>query len=138
MEKKLTVQVWSDVICPWCWIAERSFQQALAKFAHRSEVDIVHRAYRLRLGETRRPVEEMLAKKFGTQVDPLQFLSQMEAVAAQDGLPSSKCRDSPQQSPTGTVRDGSKKGRLSAEPVRIDVRMRQTDQRLDRSHPLGP
>jgi predicted DsbA family dithiol-disulfide isomerase len=86
MEKKLTVQVWSDVICPWCWIAERRFQQALAKFAHRSEVDIVHRAYRLKLGEARRPVEETLAKKFGPQVNPLQFLSQMEAVAAEDGL----------------------------------------------------
>ena len=86
MEEKLTVQVWSDVICPWCWIAERRFEQALAKFAHRSEVDIVHRAYRLKLGEARRPVEEMLAKKFGPHVNPLQFLSQMEGVAAQDGL----------------------------------------------------
>jgi predicted DsbA family dithiol-disulfide isomerase len=86
MEKKLTVQVWSDVICPWCWIAERRFQQALVKFAHRSQVDIVHRAYRLKFGEARRPVEEMLAKKFGPHVNPLQFLSQMEAVAAQDGL----------------------------------------------------
>jgi predicted DsbA family dithiol-disulfide isomerase len=86
MEKILTVQVWSDVICPWCWIAEHRFQQALAKFAHRSQVDVVHRAYRLKLGEARHPVEEMLMKKFGPRVNPLQFLSQMEGAAAQDGL----------------------------------------------------
>ncbi len=50
MEKILTVRVWSDVICPWCWIAEHRFQQALAKFPDRSQVDLIHREYRLKLG----------------------------------------------------------------------------------------
>jgi predicted DsbA family dithiol-disulfide isomerase len=86
MDKMLTVQIWSDVICPWCWIAERRLQQALAKFPHRAQVNVVHRAYRIKLHEARRPVEEMLAEKLGSRGDPLQFLSQIEAVAARDGL----------------------------------------------------
>ena len=30
----LTVEIWSDLICPWCWIGKRRFDEALAAFAH--------------------------------------------------------------------------------------------------------
>lgn len=27
--KKITVEVWSDFVCPWCWIAKKRLEQAI-------------------------------------------------------------------------------------------------------------
>ena len=34
----MPVDVWSDVICPWCYIGKRRLEAALARFEHRDEV----------------------------------------------------------------------------------------------------
>ena len=34
----MQVEIWSDVVCPWCYIGKRRFEQALAGFAHRDDV----------------------------------------------------------------------------------------------------
>jgi len=39
MEPVLKVQIWSDLICPWCWIAEQRFERALSRFPHIDKVD---------------------------------------------------------------------------------------------------
>ncbi|HZU85762.1 MAG TPA: DsbA family protein [Polyangiaceae bacterium] len=44
---ELRVDIWSDVVCPWCAIGKRRFEDALARFAHRDEVDVVWRAFEL-------------------------------------------------------------------------------------------
>jgi protein-disulfide isomerase len=41
------VEIWSDVVCPWCYIGKRRFEQALAGFPHRDEVEVVWRAFEL-------------------------------------------------------------------------------------------
>jgi predicted DsbA family dithiol-disulfide isomerase len=43
----MRVEIWSDVVCPWCYIGKRRFEQALAGFAHRDEVEVVWRAFEL-------------------------------------------------------------------------------------------
>ena len=37
----LTVEIWSDLICPWCWIGKRRFDEALATFAHTCAIRVV-------------------------------------------------------------------------------------------------
>ncbi|PRE63326.1 DsbA family oxidoreductase [Burkholderia multivorans] len=83
----LTVEIWSDLICPWCWIGKRRFDEALAAFAHADRVDVALRAYRLMPGQSVEPVEAMLAAKYrmsAAQVD--QMLRQMTDAAASVGL----------------------------------------------------
>lgn len=83
----LTVEIWSDLICPWCWIGKRRFDEALAAFAHADRVDVALRAYRLMPGQPVEPVEAMLAGKYRmspAQVD--QMLRQVTDAAASVGL----------------------------------------------------
>ena len=46
----MRVEIWSDVVCPWCYIGKRRFEQALAGFPHRDEVEVVWRSYELAPG----------------------------------------------------------------------------------------
>jgi predicted DsbA family dithiol-disulfide isomerase len=43
----MQIQIWSDVVCPWCYLGKRRFEHALAEFDHRAEVHVVHRAFQL-------------------------------------------------------------------------------------------
>jgi predicted DsbA family dithiol-disulfide isomerase len=43
----MKVEIWSDVVCPWCYIGKRRFEAALARFEHRDEVEVVWRSYEL-------------------------------------------------------------------------------------------
>ncbi|MCB0764892.1 MAG: DsbA family oxidoreductase [Flavobacteriales bacterium] len=45
--EKLTVEIWSDVVCPFCYIGKREFEHALARFAHREEVEVIWRSFEL-------------------------------------------------------------------------------------------
>jgi len=64
----MQVEIWSDVICPWCYIGKRRFELALANFAQRESVKIVWRSFEL---DPKSPpqypvtLEEMLAQKYG-------------------------------------------------------------------------
>ena len=64
----MKVEIWSDIICPWCYIGKRRFEQALAQFGQRENVHIIWRSFEL---DPKSPpqypdtLEEMLARKYG-------------------------------------------------------------------------
>jgi predicted DsbA family dithiol-disulfide isomerase len=63
----MQVEIWSDVICPWCFIGKRRFEIALANFAHRESVQVIWRSFELdQKSPPRYPMslEEMLARKY--------------------------------------------------------------------------
>ncbi|MEU5876083.1 DsbA family oxidoreductase [Spirillospora sp. NPDC047279] len=84
----MRVEIWSDLVCPWCYIGKRRFESALASFEHRDQVEVVHRSFQL--DPTQSGVEdrdEMLAAKFGlTRERAARMNEEMAARAAQDGL----------------------------------------------------
>jgi len=41
------VEIWSDVVCPWCYVGKRHFEEALSRFPHRDEVSVVWRSFEL-------------------------------------------------------------------------------------------
>lgn len=43
----MTVEVWSDVMCPFCYIGKRKFEHALAKFPEKNKVKLVWKSYQL-------------------------------------------------------------------------------------------
>ena len=78
MSKPLVIEVWSDVVCPWCFIGRRRLQKALTKFAPNS-FEVKHRAFQLQpdLNEKVKTIE-MLAKKY--QVAPDQVAAMQNNV----------------------------------------------------------
>ncbi|QRP49769.1 DsbA family oxidoreductase [Amycolatopsis sp. FDAARGOS 1241] len=62
------VEIWSDVICPWCYLGKARFETALAAFEHRDEVRVTFRSFELDPSRSGvEPVQRMLAAKVGPQ-----------------------------------------------------------------------
>jgi len=43
----MQIEIWSDVMCPFCYIGKRRFEKALSGFAHKDEVELVWKSFRL-------------------------------------------------------------------------------------------
>jgi predicted DsbA family dithiol-disulfide isomerase len=86
----MQVEIWSDVVCPWCYLGKRRFERALASFAHRDDVDVVYRSFELdpsAVPGVTTPTVELLAGKYGMSVAQAHHAQrQMERRAEQDGL----------------------------------------------------
>ena len=41
------IEIWSDVVCPWCYIGKRRLERALGEFEHAGEVEITWRSFQL-------------------------------------------------------------------------------------------
>jgi predicted DsbA family dithiol-disulfide isomerase len=39
--RSVRIEVWSDVVCPWCYIGKRRLEAALERFPHRDDVEVV-------------------------------------------------------------------------------------------------
>jgi predicted DsbA family dithiol-disulfide isomerase len=86
----MRVDIWTDVVCPWCYVGKRRFEKALATFEHRDDVQVVHRSFQLNptfpVGQTS-PRRNALMSKYGLseqQVDTMN--ARMEQTAAEEGL----------------------------------------------------
>jgi predicted DsbA family dithiol-disulfide isomerase len=84
------IEVFSDVVCPWCYIGKRRLEQALAEFPHADEVDVLFRSFQLDPSTPKDPeqtLEEMLSAKFGTSRDEARAMNQrVSDIAAGVGL----------------------------------------------------
>ena len=65
MEKALTIQIWSEIECPWCWVGKRRLERAIAEVPFKDHIQVIHRAFRLMPGAKARPVEQVFAGKHG-------------------------------------------------------------------------
>src|SRR5690349_10772794 len=43
----MKIEIWSDVVCPWCYIGKRRFENALAAFEHKDKVEVTYRSFQL-------------------------------------------------------------------------------------------
>jgi predicted DsbA family dithiol-disulfide isomerase len=75
----MRVAIWSDVVCPWCYIGKRRFEAALARFEHADDVEVTWRSFELDPSAPTvqtEPHAERLARKYGVS------LAQVEAMDA--------------------------------------------------------
>jgi predicted DsbA family dithiol-disulfide isomerase len=86
----MRIDIWSDIVCPWCYLGKRRFERALDAFEDRAEVQVVHRSFQLDptrpKGQTQNR-REMLMSKYhlaAAQVEAMD--ARMEQTAAADGL----------------------------------------------------
>jgi predicted DsbA family dithiol-disulfide isomerase len=75
------IDVWSDVVCPWCFIGKRRLEKALQEFGHSAEIIVRHRAFQLQpdAAETM-PTSKLLAQKY--RVSPNQVKEMQANVCA--------------------------------------------------------
>jgi predicted DsbA family dithiol-disulfide isomerase len=86
----MRIEIWSDVVCPWCYIGKRRLEAALADFPHRDEVELVWRSYQLDPAAPQQPTEtasEMLARKYRmTPAQAAEAQGRVSALAAEEGM----------------------------------------------------
>ncbi len=84
----LTVEIWSDVVCPWCYIGKRRFETAVQGMDR--PVKVVWRSFELDPGASRTPVgglADELARKYGMGVEEARgMMDQVARTAAEEGL----------------------------------------------------
>ncbi|MBA4023419.1 MAG: disulfide bond formation protein DsbA [Gordonia sp.] len=90
MSAPITVDIWSDIACPWCYIGKRKFEAGLAEFEGRDDVEVTYHSYEL-APDT--PVDfegseiDFLAQYKGLPADQVEkMLGQVGGVAAEVGL----------------------------------------------------
>lgn len=86
----MRVDIWSDIVCPWCYIGNARFSRALAEFEHSDDVEVVHRSFELdpSLPEGQAtPILDVLATKYGmSQAQAQQAEARVAALAGAEGL----------------------------------------------------
>lgn len=63
----MQIEIWSDVICPWCYIGKRRFETALAQAENRSHIHVIWRSFELDHNAPRQhqgTLNEMLSRKY--------------------------------------------------------------------------
>jgi predicted DsbA family dithiol-disulfide isomerase len=86
----MEIEIFSDVVCPWCAIGKRRFETALASFAHADEVHVIWRAFELDPDAPLRGDGDLvghLAAKYGmSRQQASDAQSRLTATAAAEGL----------------------------------------------------
>jgi predicted DsbA family dithiol-disulfide isomerase len=90
----VVIEIWSDVVCPWCYIGKVRFDRAIEALTNGPDavtepIEVVYRAYQLDptapIG-TSSPVRETYAKKFGGYERADRIIDNLTATAREDGI----------------------------------------------------
>jgi predicted DsbA family dithiol-disulfide isomerase len=86
----MNIDIWSDIVCPWCYLGKRRFEKALSEFEGRDAIRIAHRSFQL---DPTRPKGQtssrraMLMMKYHLSEDQVRAMDhKMEQTAAAEGL----------------------------------------------------
>ncbi len=86
----MKVDIFSDVVCPWCAIGKRRFERAVDGFTHKAEVEVTWRAFELdpsAPAHTEGDMTAHLAKKYGVTLDEARSSqARLSAMASAEGL----------------------------------------------------
>jgi len=86
----LRIDIWSDLVCPWCWIGKHRLQRALAQLEGTIPAPVIYwHPFKLdpEAGTTPVPLREAYVSKFGSVERTTKILAQTQATAQAEGLP---------------------------------------------------
>lgn len=90
MKNKMKVEIWSDIICPFCYIGKRRFEAALAQFPDKNKVELEWKSYQLSPDAVTNPeknIHQYLAEHKGISLQQATDMNmQVAAIAKQAGL----------------------------------------------------
>lgn len=75
----MNIEVWSDFVCPFCYIGKRVLEQAIEKFEHKDEIKVTFKSYELdpsAKNDASVSFEEELAQKKGMTVTQIKEMNQ--------------------------------------------------------------
>ena len=86
----MDIHIWSDIVCPWCYLGKRRFEHALALFDRRDDVRVTHRSFQLDPSRPRHQTTNrraMLKSKYQlSDQQVLEMDARMERLADIEGL----------------------------------------------------
>ena len=89
-EDRMVIEIWSDVVCPFCYLGKRRFEKALARFPHANEVEIVWKSFQLNPYVRTDPtisIHEHLAREKGFDVQAAKQLNdRVTRMGSEEGL----------------------------------------------------
>src|SRR5206468_6816884 len=68
VEPDMQVEIWSDVVCPWCYLGKKNFERAVASLPFADEIEVTYRSFELDPSApkgTTVPTRDALAAKYG-------------------------------------------------------------------------
>ncbi len=90
MENKMKVEIWSDVMCPFCYIGKRKFETALEQFANKEHIEIEWKSFQLASDMKTQPdksIHQFLAEHKSISVEQAKGMNaQVTQMAKQVGL----------------------------------------------------
>jgi predicted DsbA family dithiol-disulfide isomerase len=86
----MRLDVWADLVCPWCYVGKRRLERALAEFPHTEDVEIFFRSFQLDprapVGRTRLQVEVLVERYGMSEARALALESETARTAEAEGL----------------------------------------------------
>ena len=86
----MIIDVWSDVVCPWCFIGKRRLEKALANIPLdvRSGIEVRHRAFQLQPDlQVTTPTSALLAQKYQLDIEQVHAMqANVCSIADGEGL----------------------------------------------------
>lgn len=90
MESKMKIEIWSDIMCPFCYIGKRKFEMALEQFPHRDKVEIIWKSFQLMPDlktQSGRNLDQFLAEEKGMPLEQAKAMNnQVVQIAKSIGL----------------------------------------------------
>ena len=68
----MKVEIWSDFVCPFCYIGKKKFQAALKEFQYKEDVEVIYRSFELDHNSAKAPkgsIHEIISKKYGLPLE---------------------------------------------------------------------
>lgn len=87
MENKMKVEIWSDVMCPFCYIGKRNFETALEQFDGRNNIEVIWKSYQLDSSISEVPTENYhnyLVKHKGMSLEQVNGMLDNVTMTAKD------------------------------------------------------
>ncbi|MCB0697760.1 MAG: DsbA family oxidoreductase [Chitinophagaceae bacterium] len=86
----MRVDIWSDVMCPFCYIGKRHFEAAMEKFGNKEDIEVVWHSFQLDPDTRPQPGKDVytyLAERKGiTKEQSMQMHERVVKMAAEAGL----------------------------------------------------
>ncbi|TWE10362.1 DsbA family oxidoreductase [Rudaeicoccus suwonensis] len=89
-DKRLQIDVWGDLACPWCYIGKNRLDQAIAASPHAEAITVKVHSFELdpHMSQEAKPNLELLAAKYSlSPADAARMEDKVAAIAHQEGLP---------------------------------------------------
>ncbi|WP_284140839.1 MULTISPECIES: DsbA family oxidoreductase [unclassified Virgibacillus] len=83
----MKIEVWSDFVCPFCYIGKRKLEKALESFPHTKNVSIEYKSYELNKDGEKNPgisIHEALSQKYGVSVEEARTMNENIAMQASE------------------------------------------------------